>query len=152
MSVLRTIYVTADGSGEISGRGVYINSLSSYAGDVYVAADGDPGPTTWAQTYVYPVPTLQAISFGCPDPGGVGVTGKNFQPAATVRLELIAANSSWELGSVEDTEMVTASNSGSIQDVLEVTVTPYRGHAFVAVDEDALEGRPSGPAWAPSAE
>jgi hypothetical protein len=134
LSVLRTIYVTADGGGDIGGGGVYITSLSP--GDVWVAADGAPGPTAWAQTSVSPFPTLQANSMGCPYPGGVSVSGDYVPPGVTtVRVELIAANSSWQLGSVVDTETAPVRN-GSFGTDLNLKAPAYSGHAFVAADED----------------
>jgi hypothetical protein len=129
LTVLQTIYFGANSSGEFSGED--INGLSP--GKVFVAADGEPGPTAWAEPQVLPLPTLFAESNGCPDPGGVSVYGDYFQPGATVRLEILAANSSWVLGSVVATEMVQVNNYGAFNVFLD---PDYSGHAYVAADED----------------
>ena len=49
--VLDTYYVQANWIGYLDG-GIYLNNLGGYTGNVWVAADGAPGPTAWARTQV----------------------------------------------------------------------------------------------------
>jgi hypothetical protein len=50
---LGTAYLPVNEFGQIDGdvSGNDMLCLQSYSGQVYVAADGQPGPTAWAQTY-----------------------------------------------------------------------------------------------------
>lgn len=108
--VLDTEYFTVDQCGGLTGwpnpsascpslwpnaqHYVHIN-VYPYVGDVQVMADQFPGVTVGAQTRVGPMPTVDATTgFSCkllP----VNVSGSNFQPTATVRLELLDA--SWHV-------------------------------------------------------
>ena len=138
--VLSTIYVTADGAGNISewagSEYAYLNDFRGYTGDVYVAADGAPGPTAWAYTHVYPAPTLDANNPAPYCNGVVTAFGYNFQPGDTVRLELLSG----DLGKVMDTQYVTVDSSGDIPPgfghTVQLHLTPgYSGPAWVIADE-----------------
>jgi hypothetical protein len=54
--VVGVLYVNADIDGFISGT-VYVNRAYCFSGgSVFVAADGEPGPTAWATSDVAPTP------------------------------------------------------------------------------------------------
>ena len=92
--VLDTIYVTADWLGYLD-QYTYLNDFRGYTGNVWVAADGAPGPTAWASTQVSAVPVIIAkntiTNYGWCD-GVVTIWGYDFQPYATVRIELLSSD------------------------------------------------------------
>jgi hypothetical protein len=54
LQLLGVLYVNADVDGFISGT-VYVNSVHCFGGgSLFVAGDGEPGPTAWAQSAVAP--------------------------------------------------------------------------------------------------
>ena len=140
--VLDTIYVQANWIGYLDAP-VYLNDLGGYTGQVWVAADGAPGPTAWASTHVSATPAIIALSdaSNCSGPraGTVSVSGWNFQPGATVRIELLSGN----LATGMDTRYATIDQNGYLlyQEppdwapyVLNLT-SGYSGPAAVVVDE-----------------
>lgn len=92
--VLDTIYVKANWIGYLDDY-TYLNDFGGYTGKVSVAADGAPGPTAWASTQVSAAPVIIAkntiTNYGWCD-GVVTVWGYNFQPYATVRIELLSGD------------------------------------------------------------
>jgi len=87
---LDVMYVKANWIGYLD-QDTYLNNLGGYTGNVYVAADGAPGPTAWATTRVNPAPFIDA--YGRTPPycdGTVDVYGYNFQRDATVRVDLLS--------------------------------------------------------------
>jgi hypothetical protein len=137
--VLDTITVTADGGGYIgTGRFDYkeLNSFHGYTGDVWVAADGAPGPTAGAYTHVYPAPTLDASNPAPYCNGVVTVFGYNFQPGDWVRLVLLSG----DLTTVMDQQYAMVDSSGSIPpgfgNTVQLHLTPgYHGPVQVFADE-----------------
>ena len=88
--VLDTIYVRANWIGYLDDP-IYLDNLGGYIGLVRVAADGAPGPTAWAITKVSAAPFLNVIGRTPPNcDGTVDVFGYDFQPGATVRVDLVS--------------------------------------------------------------
>jgi hypothetical protein len=92
--VLDTIYVHANWIGYLDAN-VYLDNLGGYIGNVWVAADGAPGPTAWARTQVSRAPVMWALNSAPACQGNVYVGGSYFPPGATVRLLLIADSNWW---------------------------------------------------------
>jgi hypothetical protein len=137
--VLDTIYVAADWLGYLD-QYTYLNDFGGYTGKVLVAADGAPGPTAWASTQVSAAPVIIAqnriTNYGSCD-GVVTVWGYDFQPYATVRIELLSG----DLKAVMDTIYATISKYGILYRY--PPQTPYSlnlpygydGPVWVVVDE-----------------
>jgi len=109
-----------------------------------VAADGAPGPTAWASTQVSAAPGITAKSDAAnecegPTAGTVAVWGWNFQPGATVRIELLSG----DLATVMDTRYATIDPYGYLISQEPPDWAPYRlnlthgyaGPVAVVVDE-----------------
>jgi len=137
--VLDTIYVTANWIGYLDDY-TYLNDFRGYTGNVYVAADGAPGPTAWASTKVSAAPVIfaksYAPSYGCD--GTVDVYGASFQPHATVRIELLSG----DLKTVMDTLYATVDQYGNIlrQYTPQTPITlnlivGYKGPVWVVIDQ-----------------
>ena len=107
--VLETIYVQANWIGYLNSD-VYLDNLGGYIGNVWVAADGAPGPTAWARTAVSRAPVLWALNSAPVCEGTVYVGGSYFPPGAWVRLILVAN------AQVVDTLEVTVTWAGRIED------------------------------------
>jgi hypothetical protein len=80
-SVLATRWVLTSGGT----WGGYFDTLlnTSYVGNVYVALDCRPGPTAWAQAYVYPAPWITVSGYNpgnYPDTSNLYVEGSGFTP------------------------------------------------------------------------
>jgi hypothetical protein len=139
--VLDTIYVKANWIGYLDDY-TYLNDFRGYTGKVLVAADGAPGPTAWASTQVSAAPGIIAKNtidnHGWCD-GVVTVWGYNFQPHATVRIELLSG----DLATVMDTIYATIDQYGYLLYQLPPDQTPYSlnltygydGPVAVVVDE-----------------
>ena len=143
---LDTMYVQANWIGYLDAP-VYLNDLGGYTGKVWVAADGAPGPTAWASTQVSAAPVITAESDApndggpCdgPEAGTVAVWGWNFQPGATVRIELLSG----DLATVMDTRYATIDQYGYLLYQEPPDWAPYRlnlthgynGPVAVVVDE-----------------
>lgn len=136
--VLDTIYVTADWLGYLD-QYTYLNDFGGYKGNVWVAADGAPGPTAWASTQVSAAPVIIAkntiTNYGWCD-GVVTVWGYDFQPYATVRIELLSS----DLATM-DTTYATIDKYGFLlyqppQTPYSLNLTSgYNGPVWVVVDE-----------------
>jgi hypothetical protein len=86
---LDTIYVKANWIGYLD-QDTYLNDFGGYIGQVWVAADGAPGPTAWARTQVSPAPFIMISGRTPPNcDGTIDVFGYYFQPGATVRVDLM---------------------------------------------------------------
>ena len=139
--VLDTIYVKVNWLGYLD-QYTYLNNFRGYTGKVWVAADGAPGPTAWASTQVFAAPGIIAqntiTNHGWCD-GVVTVWGYNFQPDATVRIELLSG----DLETVMDTIYATIDQYGYLLYQLPPDQTPYSlnltygydGPVAVVVDE-----------------
>ena len=104
-----------------------------------MAADGAPGPTAWASTQASAAPVIIAhntiTNHGWCD-GDVTVCGYDFQPGATVRIELLSG----DLQTVMDTIYTTATGRGGVQygifTPLVMNLTPgYHGPVSVVADQ-----------------
>ena len=140
--VLDTIYVHANWIGYLD-QYTYLNDFGGYTGNVYVAADGAPGPTAWAFTKVSAAPLVFAYSaktypdYSCD--GNVFVVGSGFEPGASVRIELMSG----DLSTVMDTLYTTVDQYGYVDQQhtpLEIWynlhLTPgYQGLAAVVIDQ-----------------
>lgn len=138
--VLDTIYVKANWIGYLDDY-TYLRDFGGYTGKVWVAADGAPGPTAWASTQVSAAPVIIAkntiTNYGWCD-GVVTVWGYNFQPNATVRIELLSG----DLKTVMDTTYATIDQYGFLlyqypdQVPYSLNLTyGYNGPVWVIVDE-----------------
>jgi hypothetical protein len=68
---------------------------TSFVGAAFVAADGSPGPTAWAKTFVYAAPYLEATFSN----GSLLVNGSGFPPGANLGVYALADPSFTSLGS-----------------------------------------------------
>jgi hypothetical protein len=131
--VLSKLYVTADSGGYINDA--YLNNFHGYTGDVWVAADGAPGPTAGAYTHVYPAPTLDASNPAPYCNGVVTVFGYNFQPGDTVRLTLLRADT-WAV--LAHTTTTVDSSTGippGFGNTVQLPLSGYSGPVQVFADE-----------------
>jgi len=138
--VLDTIHVKANWTGYLDNY-TYLNDFRGYTGNVWVAADGAPGPTAWASTKVSAAPVIFAKSYapyyGCD--GTVDVEGANFQPDATVRIEVLSG----DLKTVMDTLYTTVDQYGYVLHQVTPTNVPftlnlvpgYKGPVAVVIDQ-----------------
>ena len=132
-SVLSTAYVTAGSGGYINNA--YLTSFHGYTGNVWVAADGAPGPTAGAYTYVNPPPTLDASNPAPYCSGVVTVFGYHFQPGDSVRLTLLSGDRTMTL----DTQPTTVDGSTDIPpgpgNTVKLSLFGYSGPVWVFADE-----------------
>jgi hypothetical protein len=132
-SVLSTAYVTAGSGGYINNA--YLTSFHGYTGNVWVAADGAPGPTAGAYTYVNLPPTLDASNPAPYCSGVVTVFGYHFQPGDSVRLTLLSGDRAKTL----DTQPTTVDGSTDIPpgpgNTVKLSLFGYSGPVWVFADE-----------------
>jgi hypothetical protein len=129
--------VTAQMTVQVGQNGSFGVQLTnrSYIGPVWVAADTSLG-TIWAQTVTSLPPSFTANGTGqdrCGAP--VGVEAVNFQPASSVRVELL--NQSLEVLSWATT---TADGMGDVSAWPGLSPHGYAGPARIAIDETPTPG------------